>query len=38
MREEYEKLILETVLFATGDIITTSREYDENLDGEYVED
>ena len=38
MREKYEELELEIIRFATEDIITTSREYDEDLDGEYVEE
>lgn len=37
-REPYEKLEWEIILFAAPDIITTSREYDEDLDGEYVEE
>ena len=38
MREEYEELKLDIIRFASEDIITTSREYDEELDGEYVEE
>ena len=38
MREEYEKLKWEITRFVAEDIITTSREYDEELDGEYVEE
>ena len=38
MQEKYEELELEIISFASGDVITTSREYDEDLDGEYVED
>ena len=38
MREQYEELEWEIICFAGADIITTSREYDEDLDGEYVEE
>ena len=38
MRERYDELELEIILFSSEDIITTSREYDEDLDGEYVEE
>ena len=38
MREHYEELELEIIRFSTEDVITTSREYDEELDGEYVEE
>ena len=38
MKECYEELEWEMIFFTTGDIITTSREYDEELDGEYVEE
>ena len=38
MREEYEELKLEIISLTLSDIITTSREYDEDLDGEYVEE
>ena len=38
VREKYEELKWEIIRFAMEDIITTSREYDENLDGEYVEE
>lgn len=38
MREKYEESEMEIIMFATKDIITTSREYDEYLDGEYVEE
>ena len=38
MREPYEKLIWEIIPFAVNEIITTSREYDSELDGEYVEE
>ena len=38
MKEKYEEVELEIIRFSAEDIITTSREYDENLDGEYVED
>ncbi len=38
MRGEYEQLDFEEIRFAAADIITTSREYDEDLDGEYVEE
>ena len=38
MREEYEELKLESISLTSSDIITTSREYDEDLDGEYVEE
>ena len=38
MRELYEDLDWEVISFAVEDIITTSREYDEELDGEYVEE
>ena len=38
VRQQYEELEFEIICFSTGDIITTSREYDEDLDGEYVEE
>ena len=38
MKQEYEELELEIIPFESSDIITTSREYDEELDGEYVEE
>ena len=38
MREKYEELELEIIAFASADIITTSREYDSELDGEDVEE
>ena len=38
VREQYEELKLEIIRFSTEDVITTSREYDEDLDGEYVEE
>ena len=38
MKEQYEELEWEIIRFAVEDIITTSREYDEDLDGEYVEE
>lgn len=38
MREKYEELEWEIICFSTADVITTSREYDEDLDGEYVEE
>ena len=38
MREYYEELEWEIIPFGVSDIITTSREYDEELDGEYVEE
>ena len=38
MREKYEELELEIISFTSADIITTSREYDSELDGEYVEE
>lgn len=38
MLERYEELDMEIIMFAMKDIITTSREYDEDLDGEYVEE
>lgn len=38
MRERYDELELEIIRFSPVDIITTSREYDEDLDGEYVEE
>ena len=38
MREKYEELKWEILCFSVADIITTSREYDEDLDGEYVEE
>ena len=37
-KEQYEELKWEIIAFAAGDIITTSREYDEDLEGEYVEE
>ena len=37
-REKYEELEWDIICFAAVDIITTSREYDEDLDGEYVEE
>ena len=37
-REKYEELEWEIIWFSSADIITTSREYDEDLDGEYVEE
>ena len=38
MRAKYEELKWQIIIFASEDIITTSREYDEDLDGEYVEE
>ena len=38
MRQNYEELEMEIISFTSVDIITTSREYDEDLDGEYVEE
>ena len=38
VREQYEELELEIIRFSTQDVITTSREYDSELDGEYVEE
>ena len=38
MKEQYEELEWEIIRFSTTDVITTSREYDEDLDGEYVEE
>ena len=38
MRERYDELELEIIRFSSVDIITTSREYDDDLDGEYVEE
>ena len=38
VRENYEELKWEIIRFSSADVITTSREYDENLDGEYVEE
>ena len=38
MKEQYEELKWEIIAFSAEDIITTSREYDEELDGEYVEE
>lgn len=38
MQGKYEELEWEIISFASADIITTSREYDEDLDGEYVEE
>ena len=37
-RETYEDLQFDRIAFAAADVITTSREYDEELDGEYVEE
>ena len=37
-KERYEELETQIISFIAKDIITTSREYDENLDGEYVEE
>ena len=37
-KERYEELKWEIIAFAAADIITTSREYDEDLEGEYVEE
>lgn len=36
--ERYEELEWEIIRFSSPDVITTSREYDEDLDGEYVEE
>ena len=36
--ESYEPLKMQKIAFSAIDIITTSRTYDEELDGEYVED
>ena len=38
MKEKFEELEWEVICFTSADIITTSREYDEDLDGEYVEE
>ena len=38
VKEQYEELEWEIVLFSAEDVITTSREYDSELDGEYVEE
>lgn len=38
MLERYEELEMEVIRFVAADIITTSREYDEDLDGEYVDE
>ena len=38
MKEQYEEPAWEIIRFSTADVITTSREYDEDLDGEYVEE
>ena len=38
MWKKYEELELEIIRFSAEDNITTSREYDEDLDGEYVEE
>ena len=38
VKEQYEELDWEIIGFSAPDIITTSREYDEDLDGEYVEE
>ena len=38
VKEQYEVLEWEIIGFSAPDVITTSREYDENLDGEYVEE
>ena len=38
MKEQYEELNWEIISFGISDIITTSREYDSDLDGEYVEE
>ena len=38
VKEQYEVLEWEIIRFSTADVITTSRKYDEDLDGEYVEE
>ena len=38
VKEQYEELEWDMIRFSAQDVITTSREYDEELDGEYVED
>ena len=38
VKEQYEELEWEIIRFSAEDVITTSREYDSELDGEYVEE